>query len=148
MKVHATLVSLLINASMNVDAQTTEKKSSSSDEAASHGRTTRTFLRHGHGHGNIKMDGSSAAAAGGGGRSLQVDDHAAHFGEGDHSSMHFVESVCNHMLDVAECTPWSTYFNGADMTQEIKIPSVECAFLSMPLPTSHSTALQWTLVKG
>ena len=43
MKVHAALISLLINTSMNVDAQTMRTKSSASDEVASHGRT---LLRH------------------------------------------------------------------------------------------------------
>eukprot|EP00984_Skeletonema_dohrnii_P032164 scaffold25708_cov83-Skeletonema_dohrnii-CCMP3373.AAC.2 len=89
-----------------------------SDDPVDHGRR---LLR------GTPMDGLSVAAAGG--RSLQMDDHPPHFGEGDHSSMHFVESVCNDMLDTAECTPWSSYFNGADMTQEIKIPCGVCVSL-------------------
>ena len=43
MKVHAALISLLINASMNVDAQTMRTKSSASDMVAPQGHT---LLRH------------------------------------------------------------------------------------------------------
>lgn len=49
--------------------------------------------------------------------------------EMSHAHMHYVESHCNMMLDMANCTAWSTYFATNDLSAEVKIPCGECVTL-------------------
>lgn len=53
------------------------------------------------------------------GRSLQMNHH----------DMHYTESACNANLATATCVDWSTYFNGTDLSTEVKIPCGECVTL-------------------
>ena len=63
--------------------------------------------------------------------------------EMDHAHMHYAESHCNHMLSMATCTDWSTYFNGTDLSSEIMIPCGECVTLdASPTQSLFSSTLQ------